>query len=210
MSVTEDLIVLPGQVKGDGDPTCFSNVDDTGIPALQQWCHQLTIASRERAARNFLTHLSTFAKSVRSYVQGVGDVTPCDRTELRKKWESQGFINSQGQDEENDEHRPWTDFNFNLPGEILARSRATQNAPLYRMKELKEKLGKNGQPVGITPRLCKVRSLMLITNVLLTFSQEFIALVEDCVDDLKQNFQDGLEDKCRTGSASVRRFISRY
>jgi hypothetical protein len=158
MSVTEDLIVLPGQVKGDGDPSCFSNVDDTGVPALQQWCHQLTIASRERAARGFLTHLSTFAKSVQSYVQGIGDVTAADRTELREKWESQGFINNQGQDEENDENNPWANINFDLPAaELLARLRATHDAPLYRMNEPKEKLDKNGQPVGITPRLCKVK-----------------------------------------------------
>ena len=48
---SRDYIRLKGQVKGDGEPSCFSNVEDTGIPELQQWCHQLTIASRERAAR---------------------------------------------------------------------------------------------------------------------------------------------------------------
>lgn len=77
-----------GQVKGDGDPACFSNSEDTGIPALQQWCHALTVSSRERSARSFLTHLKTFVKSIKTYVQGIGDVTAADRESLREKWES--------------------------------------------------------------------------------------------------------------------------
>lgn len=27
---------------------------DTGIPEIQEWCHQLTVSFRERAAKNFL------------------------------------------------------------------------------------------------------------------------------------------------------------
>ncbi|RXW25223.1 hypothetical protein EST38_g555 [Candolleomyces aberdarensis] len=187
---SRDYVRLKGQVKGDGEPTCFSNVEDTGIPAVQQWCHQLTIASRERAARNFLTHLSTFAKSVQSYVQGIGDVTAVDREELREKWESRGFIDNQEQDEEDDGPDPWGDLGIHLNGpaaDFLARLRGEQDVPMYRMNEPRAKLDENGQPVGITPRLCN----------------EFIVLVENCVEELKQKFQDGLEDKCRTGSASA-------
>ena len=62
---------LIGQVKGDGDPTCFTKADNTGIPELQKWCHHLTVSSRERAARNFLAHLKTFASSVKLYVAGI-------------------------------------------------------------------------------------------------------------------------------------------
>ncbi|KAJ2931653.1 hypothetical protein H1R20_g5445, partial [Candolleomyces eurysporus] len=187
---SRDYVRLKGQVKGDGEPTCFSNVEDTGIPAVQQWCHQLTIASRERAARNFLTHLSTFAKSVQSYVQGIGDVTAVDREELREKWESRGFIDNQDQEEEENGLDPWGDLGIHLNGpaaDFLAHLRGEQDVPLYRMNEPREKLDENGQPVGITPRLCN----------------EFIVLVENCVEELKQKFQDGLEDKCRTGSASA-------
>lgn len=66
----------------------FHETDDTGIPALQEWCHHLTVSSRERAARNFFTHLKTFANSVKTYVEGAGDVTAADRESLRAKWES--------------------------------------------------------------------------------------------------------------------------
>lgn len=150
-----DLTVITGQVKGDGEPTCFSNVGDTGIPALQQWCHQLTIASRERAARNFLAHLSTFAKSVQGYVQGIGDVTAADREELRERWESRGFIGNQDQQEQ-DEPDPWADFVFRLDA---------QDARMYRMNEPEQKLDENGQPVGITTVMhCKVLDA-LITNI---------------------------------------------
>ena len=33
-------------------------------------------------------HLKTFTNSVRTYVQGIGDVTAADREALRAKWES--------------------------------------------------------------------------------------------------------------------------
>ena len=77
-----------GQVKGDGEPTCFTNPEDTGIPALRQWCHQLTVASRERSARNLFTQLKIFVTSVESYIHGMTDVTAADREYLRQKWES--------------------------------------------------------------------------------------------------------------------------
>lgn len=75
-------------MKGDGDPTCFTNPADTGIPELQDWCHELTLASRQRSARLFLAHLKTFANSVMSYVAGIGDTTVADREQLRSRWES--------------------------------------------------------------------------------------------------------------------------
>ena len=80
--------IAAGQVKGDGEPTCFSNAKDTGIPELQQWCRQLTLSPRERAARNFLAHLTTFLTSVQSHVRGIEDVAAVDREALRTKWEA--------------------------------------------------------------------------------------------------------------------------
>lgn len=65
---SRDYIRVTGQVDGDGEPTCFSDKVDTGIPAVQDWCRQLTIKSRERTARSFLQHLITFLNSVQSYL----------------------------------------------------------------------------------------------------------------------------------------------
>lgn len=71
-----------------GEDTCFLNIEDTGIPALQQWCHRLTVASRERVARPFLTRLSAFSSSLKAYAQGVGNVTADDRALLQDRWET--------------------------------------------------------------------------------------------------------------------------
>lgn len=65
---SRDYIRLTKQVEGDGKPTCFSDTKDTQIPALQDWCHSLTISSRERTARSFLQKLKTFAAAVESYL----------------------------------------------------------------------------------------------------------------------------------------------
>ncbi|KAH9482911.1 Nuclear GTPase SLIP-GC [Psilocybe cubensis] len=175
---SRDYVRLKGQVKGDGKPICFSNVKDTGIPDLQQWCHQLTIASRERSARSFMAHIQTFAQSVQSYVQGIGDITAIDRESLRAKWESRKFDEDLAQ-------RSHTAVNNPLQS-ILGGLGAGLGAGLY----------PPGQPVvqikghnesGISRRLCI----------------EFAKLVDGCVHDLQTNFKDGLEDKCRIGAANA-------
>ncbi|EAU84723.2 hypothetical protein CC1G_00242 [Coprinopsis cinerea okayama7 len=182
---SRDYVRLKGQVKGDGEPSCFSNVRDTGIPDLQAWCHQLTIASRERGVRNFMTQLALFAKSVQSYVDGINDVTAADRALLQEKWESRGF----NEPEEPPAPMPgniWADLNNDPLQDVLGRLGAGID-DLYHMNKPEPKLDANGQPVGITPRLC----------------MEFSALVDECVEDLKAKFKDNLEEKCKTGAAAA-------
>jgi hypothetical protein len=65
---SRDYIRITGQVQNDGEPTCFTDKDDTQIPQLQDWCRSLTVSSRERAARTFLNHLKTFSASVEAYL----------------------------------------------------------------------------------------------------------------------------------------------
>lgn len=138
---------VPGQVKGDGEPTCFSTVGDTGIPDLQQWCHQLTVSSRERAARTFFTHLKTFVQSVQTYVTGIGDVTAIDRGTLREKWESRGF-------REPTQHNQFDDED--PLAAILGGLGVGLGAGLFNMDQPAAKTEDHGQPTGITPRLCTV------------------------------------------------------
>jgi hypothetical protein len=151
-------------VKGDGEASCFSNLEDTAVPDLQQWCHQLTVSSRERAARNFLSHLKTFANSVRAYVQGIGDITAADRTLLREKWESSP------QEDENEMDPGWADSDpFDLPG--FANLGDGLGDGLYLMNKKVPKVDQYGEPVGVTPILTKVRrcfvpSLTFFPNLL--------------------------------------------
>ena len=77
-----------GQADGDGGPSCFSDVKDTGIPDLQQWCHSLTLGPREITAQNTLKNLKIFATSIKTYIEGIGYATEADCKALRKKWES--------------------------------------------------------------------------------------------------------------------------
>ncbi|KAJ7904438.1 hypothetical protein B0H14DRAFT_3079313 [Mycena olivaceomarginata] len=94
---SRDYVRIKQQVKGDGEPICFSNVRDTGIPELQAWCHQLTKSSRERAAKTFMKQLGAFASDIRQYVAGIGQ-------SLREKWES----GEQDAPEPIDEQDPFT------------------------------------------------------------------------------------------------------
>lgn len=135
-----------GQVRGDGEPTCFSNVKDTGIPDLQKWCHQLTFSSRERAATTFLTQIRTFVQSIETYVKGIGDITAVDREALREKWESRG-LDEQPRDRTQDEENPLAAVLGGL-GADLGVDQYGKQIP---------KVNPNSQPTGVTARLCTVR-----------------------------------------------------
>jgi hypothetical protein len=198
------LSYFTGQVKGDGESSCFSNVQDTGIPDLRQWCHQLTISSRERTAKNFLAHLKTFATSVQSYVQGIGDVTAADRGALREKWESSGLHNADNGESESE----WkmADLGGDSFEAILGRLGGGLGAELYALNQPTPKVDPYGQPVGVAPRLALVSISFESRNVELDieYSQEFGKLVDKCVADLQESFKEGLADKCRVGAVNVR------
>ncbi|PIL36747.1 hypothetical protein GSI_00436 [Ganoderma sinense ZZ0214-1] len=170
-----DYVRIKGQVKGDGDPTCFTKVDDTGVPALQQWCHHLTVSSRSRAARAFLTHLTTFAKTVRVFLQGIGEVTEADRFAMKDQWESDML------DPEEDD--PYYSGLMASSDDDYRHLLADMN--LYTMKQTK--VDRNGEPIGVTPRLVK----------------EFEKVVESCVEELQERFRDGLEERCQVGATNA-------
>lgn len=144
-------------MKGDGDPTCFSNVADTEIPALQDWCHQLTKSSRERSARLFLSHIKSFCLSVKSYVEGIGNVTEADRQHLREKYESQNPTDQLVFDEDDP------------MGSLLNELGEGIGAGLFAIDQ-KPKLDAQGRIAGVTPRLCTVREHGISSAGVLTSS----------------------------------------
>lgn len=116
---------------------------------MQQWCHKLTISSRSRAAHAFLNHLGTFAKTVRVFLQGIGEVTEKDRTAMKEKWESD-MLTTDDMDDMDEE--PYFDYGYDSDGPF-------NDAPfMYRMKQTK--VGPDGEPIGIMPRLVKVRDIL--------------------------------------------------
>ncbi|KAJ7507726.1 hypothetical protein B0H11DRAFT_1968347 [Mycena galericulata] len=147
---SRDYVRIKKQVKGDGEPTCFSNVRDTGIPELQDWCHNLTQASREHAAKRFLEHLVVFANNVKQYVSGIGEVTAADRESLRDRWES-GNQEVGDAGELNDEDP----FAAILGG----------GGGLYTMSRTAPKVDRYGEPIGIAPRLLKEFGEVVETSV---------------------------------------------
>lgn len=197
---------LTGQVKGDGDPTCFSNVVDTGIPDLQKWCHSLTVSSRERAARNFLTQLKTFANSVKTYVQGIGEVTDLDREVLREKWES-NLLDNEDEDDEDDLYAQygggWASSDIDMSGLNL---HGLGGGRLYTIPRKVPKASNLNNATGVTPRLIKVSKYTVSIGKcgIHSLLQDFQVIIDGCVSELQDRFRDGLEDKCRVGAINVR------
>ncbi|KAH8830804.1 hypothetical protein DL96DRAFT_1668499 [Flagelloscypha sp. PMI_526] len=165
-----DYARIKGQAKGDGEPSTFTDPQLTEVPLLQSWCKELTVASRERTARNFLVHLATFSKTVESYTRGIGDVTEADRTLLREKWETSEYEVQDDSDDDSDDD----------PFEAILSG---QRHPLYSMPRYEPKVGADGRPVGIRARL----------------EREFQPVINKCEEDLNAAFNDGLEAKCQEG-----------
>ncbi|KAJ7129761.1 hypothetical protein C8R44DRAFT_777600 [Mycena epipterygia] len=161
---SRDYVRIKKQVKGDGEPACFSNVRDTGIPELQEWCHKLTKSSRERAAKTFVEELAAFATGVNQYVAGIGDVTAADRSSLRDKWESgEQEVDPVSEAEDDD---PFAGL---LGG-----------ANLYTMNTTVPKVDRFGDAVGITPRLVAEFGQIIETNVSLLKDHLRDGLEERC------------------------------
>ncbi|KAL5527490.1 hypothetical protein ACEPAG_6281 [Sanghuangporus baumii] len=178
---SRDYIRITKQVKGDGNPSCFSNVKDTGIPELQKWCHSLTINSRERAARNFRNQLRIFATSIKSYIFSFAMVSEADREALRQKWESAHdevlCTMDDYEDDESDDESNGYDW-VHAYGRLVPVARESANAP---------KLGGTKQRRdgdGIIARL----------------SEKFTEVIATSVEDMQHAFKDGLEEKCQAGA----------
>ncbi|KAL1709238.1 hypothetical protein EV121DRAFT_276622 [Schizophyllum commune] len=179
---SRDYVRLKNIVKGDGDPSCFDNVDDTGIPALQEWCHKLTLSSRETSAQRFLEHLRTFVTSIESYVRGATEVTPEDREALRELWESEKDFGDIAYDSDEDRGSSASPDPFSY---FLNKNR-NNLMPMSDDPMMGEDSGR-GADVGIKARLTK----------------DFEGIVNKCISDLKRIFRDGLEEKCNTGAINA-------
>lgn len=99
-----------------------------------------------------MTHVKTFAGSIKNYVQGIDEVTEEDKTILREKWEStDGGLDDQpdyglgGSWADSDPLDPFGMGNlYAMPGHAKP-----------------PKVDAYGEPVGVTPRLMKVRLFRL-------------------------------------------------
>ncbi|CAK5275569.1 unnamed protein product [Mycena citricolor] len=131
---SRDYVRITRQVKGDGEPACFTNKEDTGIPAVQAWCHTLTRSGRDRAAKSYITQLSQFARDIQHYVEGITTVTASDRDSLREQWESV---------QQPDDQAMYDDDPF---------SALLGGGSLYRM-HARPKVDHHGKAVGVAPRL---------------------------------------------------------
>ncbi|KAI1792937.1 hypothetical protein LXA43DRAFT_1129135 [Ganoderma leucocontextum] len=72
----------------DSGPLCFSDEEDTEIPALSRWISYLTIPAREQASYDLFVQLKSLLTSVSEFVEGTPGVTAEDRETLQTKWRS--------------------------------------------------------------------------------------------------------------------------
>ncbi|KAG9084570.1 hypothetical protein FS749_005121 [Ceratobasidium sp. UAMH 11750] len=197
---SRDYIRIKKQVRGDGGPSCFINVEDTGVPALQKWCHELTVSARERSARSLLNNLATFLRSVRAYVDDIEGVSVADRIALAEMWESNVLP---------------SDYGGNL-GLTQAHRAAPQ--PAAPPMQMPMPYGRRGHRHNVAPppdenslsgmyrraqQLQELQRLMPRDNqkgISFRLRNSMEKVVKDCVAQLKRVFRDGIEERCRSGA----------
>ncbi|KAG8902264.1 hypothetical protein FRC00_014089, partial [Tulasnella sp. 408] len=180
---SRDYIRLTKQVEGDGEPTCFSDKADTQIPALQEWCHSLTISSRERTARSFLQKLKTFAASVQSYLDDMNNVSEVDRAQLRQRWAS----DYEDPRKPRRLQQPAPAHNYHNPEFDLDRYLAACEGEGEPQAEAPSREPTPANPDGVASVL----------------KEKFADLVDEAVSYLHDSFRAGLEDKLKIGSATA-------
>lgn len=138
------------------------------------------------------------------YVDGIGDVTAADREALRDKWES---IPQGDQDLYYDDEGMLYRGRSEDPLMVDHFRGLDSNNRLFTMNnESSLKVDARGEPIGVTPRLVKVRPLALTyvsCGIHVSSLKEFGEHIEKCVSDLQSLFRDGLEDKCQVGATNV-------
>ncbi|KAL5508154.1 hypothetical protein ACEPAH_5772 [Sanghuangporus vaninii] len=178
---SRDYIRITKQVKGDGNPSCFSSIEDTGILDLQKWCHSLTINSRERAARNFRNQLRVFTTSIKSYIDSFAMVSGADREALRQKWESAHdealYTMDDYEDDGRDDESDGYDWVYEY-GRLVPVARGRSNAP--ELENTKHSKGDKG--------------------IIIRLSEKFAEVIATSVEGMQHAFKDGLEEKCQAGA----------
>ena len=71
-------------------PACFKKPDDTGIPALQDWCHDLTWEARQSTAESVMKSLQILLETFATYLRSMLDSYDLNRVVLRDRWQTQG------------------------------------------------------------------------------------------------------------------------
>ncbi|KAI0315371.1 hypothetical protein OF83DRAFT_1293359 [Amylostereum chailletii] len=82
---SHDYLRLEGLDIIEGETGCFSDVDDTGIPALRNWCHRRTWPARDRVAGNFLADLEAVARRIQQYTTQTSYAS-AERSNLEQLW----------------------------------------------------------------------------------------------------------------------------
>lgn len=83
----------PGLNNHDGEATCFSRIEDTGIPALQEWTRYLASWAADRDAKLFLARLNALSKSIQSWADASTQLTIEDIHSFRNKWKTPDAAN---------------------------------------------------------------------------------------------------------------------
>ncbi|KAG8740113.1 hypothetical protein FRC10_004742 [Ceratobasidium sp. 414] len=194
---------LVEQIKGDGGPSCFANTEDTGVPALQQWCHELAVSAREQFAHSQLNNLATFLRSVHAYLVDVEGISAADRTSLVEMWESSMLPSKFGGDLGLTQVDP----------AILAPPPATPCPPNGR--RCKRSASPSPPPdsslSGIARQIEQLQGqkhVMLVRDkgkgVSFRLRHRMENVVLDGVKQLKQVFRDGIEERCRVGAGKAK------
>ncbi|CAE6511703.1 unnamed protein product [Rhizoctonia solani] len=200
---SRDYIRTKKQVKGDGGPSCFVNPEDTEVPALQEWCHKLTLSSRERSARTLLHNLTTFLRSIKSYVDKMEGINVGDRQVLAKLWESTVHMMQV------DDSLGLTQAQPNPPPAppappVLAYMRRgyRRNMPFQPPPDT----SLNGTAERARRILKQARYVLPPDGKGISFrlQKNMKKVAANCVEQLKHAFREGIEERCLAGAIKAR------
>jgi hypothetical protein len=120
---------------------------------------------------------------VRSYIEGIGDVTATDRDALREKWESNTTDDEDGDPyaltfADNDEENSFEAIYKKLIANHPLTGIQMANDSLYTMKPKGPRLDAHGMPIGVAPRLAKVRLVKdLLRRLLIVSLRNLVSLL---------------------------------
>lgn len=66
-------------------PLCFTDVNDTQIPALREWIHQLTARARFETTKTYIADLDAFVNTETAVITKTSPDVPLGLLDLKEK-----------------------------------------------------------------------------------------------------------------------------
>lgn len=203
-------------------PACFSDVQDTDVPRLQEWCHTLSRSSVKRTALRQARQALQLATAVQSFLQFQLRVSSFDCSVLRHKWKTSNAslaakafesLRPVKEDPHDADSKGWFASSQAVPERRFRSSSVSGESSHVELPRLSKSITVKreqedtslieDESQGVLPRLVLVKNICLDFLTLMGCWQGFLKVSDRWAEGIRTRFEEGLSEHCDQGGFKV-------